>query len=66
MQNNCDGSGPHTDGVIKLMPTGGGGNMTLCKSCWAREIAKRAERNAKMRFLSWDLPTWESGKVYET
>lgn len=66
-QNNCDGSGPHALGTVKVLPTGGDGNMILCRSCWLAEIRYRKERNRDLGdFAKFDLPTWESGKVYET
>lgn len=66
MQNNCDGSGPHVEGTVKLLPTGGGGNAILCRACWIREVQWRAERNRTLGdFAKFDLPTWDSGKVYE-
>ena len=64
-QNNCDGSGPHTPGTVKLMPTGGDGNLILCRSCWLRELRYRQDRNRSLGdFAKFDLPTWESGRVY--
>ena len=35
-QNNCDGSGPHSPGIVKLYPIGDG-NLILCLRCWANE-----------------------------
>jgi len=64
-QNNCDGSGPHTLGTVKLLPSGGDSNLILCRACWLREILYRAERNQSLgEFAQFALPTWESGKVY--
>ncbi len=45
MQNYCDGSGPHTDGAVKVLSIGGSGNAILCHSCWNRELDYRRERN---------------------
>ena len=67
MQNNCDGSGPHTDGDVRVMPTGGDGNLILCLRCWMRENAWRAERNRELGKDAWfDLVEWQNAKVYET
>jgi hypothetical protein len=61
---NCDGSGPHSEGEVKLMPTGGSGNLILCHNCWNHELAYR---NSEMgEFAQFDLPLWSQGKVYET
>ena len=48
------------------MPTGGDGNLILCRSCWMRENEYRRQRNNHLgKFAQFDRPTWESGKVYE-
>jgi len=66
MQNNCDGSGPHASGEVRVMPTGGDGNLILCRHCWNREVEYRRDRNKALGdFAKFALPTWESGKVYE-
>lgn len=67
MQNNCDGSGPHTNGEVRLLPTGGDGNLILCRSCWHRELEFRKQRNRMLGdFAQFTLPVWEDGKIYET
>lgn len=64
--NNCDGAGPHLAGVVKKMATGGGGNMILCRACWARELQYRADRNRNLSgWAKFDLPTWKGAEVYE-
>lgn len=66
-QNNCDGSGPHNLGEVRLMPTGGDGNLILCRSCWNREIAYRRDRNRSLgQFAQFDLPEFDVAKEYET
>jgi hypothetical protein len=66
MQNNCDGSAPHTDGTVKLMPTGGDGNLILCRSCWQRELTYRADRNRSLGdFAQFSLPKWDDAKEYQ-
>ena len=63
--NNCDGSGPHTPGEVRTLPTGGGGNAILCLSCYKREIAYRKARNKELNKESrFDLPAWETLKPY--
>ena len=66
MQNNCCGSGPHSDGEVRVMPSGGDSNLILCRSCWARENQYRRERNRQLgNFAQYKLPDWETAKVYE-
>ena len=60
---NCDGSGPHAAGTMRLMPTGGGGNLILCRACWQRELEYRRERNCVVA-SPFTLPTWEEGEIY--
>lgn len=63
--NNCDGSGPHTPGQVRVLPTGGTSNSILCRSCFNREIAFRQDRNRSLgEFAKFALPTWDSLKVY--
>jgi len=67
MQNNCDGSGPHTDGDVRVMPTGGDGNLILCRQCWENELAYRRDRNRSLgAFAQFDIIAWNDAKVYET
>jgi len=62
---NCDGSGPHTAGEVRVLPTGGDSNAILCRSCFDREIAYRRERNRELsKDCAFKLPTWDSLKVY--
>lgn len=63
---NCCGAGPHAAGTVKLMPTGGDGNLTLCRACWHHEIKWRESRNLELGvWAHYELPTWYSAKVYE-
>lgn len=66
--NYCNGTGPHTPGEVRVMPTGGGGNDILCRSCWQRALEDRRERNRAIRHPvahAFDLLPWESAKVYD-
>ena len=66
-QNNCDGSGPHTLGSVRVMPTGGEGNLILCRQCWENELAYRRDRNRSLGvFAQFALIAWNDAKVYET
>jgi hypothetical protein len=59
MQNNCDGSGPHQSGVVKILPTGGDGNAILCRACYEREMAWRRMRNEELREAGrFEIPWW--------
>lgn len=60
---NCDGSGPHEEGEVRVLPTGERSNALLCHACFEREIAWRKERNPKVA-QPFDLPEWGSLEVY--
>ena len=62
---NCCGAGPHTPGDVRVMPTGGGGNLILCRACWNRELIYRRERNRELAdWARFDLPIWEQATIY--
>lgn len=68
MQNNCDGSGPHTDGEVRVLPLGSEpnhGNLILCRSCFGKELRWRVERNRELapdvRFAT---PIWPNLEIY--
>ena len=64
--NDCNGSGPHTPGEVRVMPYGGGGNDILCRACWQRALAYRRDRNRELGdFAQFKLPAWETAKVYQ-
>jgi len=70
MQNwNCDGSGPHSPGIVKVLPLGSSpdhGNLILCLACFNREMSYRRGRNKELsRDCAFQLPTWESLKEYK-
>lgn len=64
---NCDGAGdgagPCAPGDVRVLPYPGG-NIHLCRRCYAREMHWRRERN---RLLSaeaaFDLPKWETLQI---
>ena len=65
-QNNCDGSGPHLSGEVRVLPLGkdpNHGNLIVCRSCYNREIDYRVERNADVA-QPYDLPAWTELEVY--
>ena len=65
-QNNCDGSGPHSLGEVRLMPTGGDGNLILCLRCWMRENSYRIERNRELGdFAKFSIVEWQNAIVYK-
>ena len=60
--NHCDHN--HVVyGEVRLLPTGGEGNMILCKCHYRAEMLVRFHNI--MQGIPEDLPTWESLKVYE-
>jgi hypothetical protein len=63
---NCDGAHcTHEHGEVRLLPTGGGGNAILCRACFRHEIYYRAQRNWELDgAAAFDIPLWESLKVY--
>lgn len=66
---NCDGAGPHEGGEVRRLPWGENqdGASILCRRCFAAEIAFRRERNQELDpRCRYDLPSWESLKVYDT
>jgi hypothetical protein len=63
--NNCDGSGPHTEGTVKLLRSGGDSNLILCRACWEHEVDWRRRRNLELdASFRWDLPEWSTGEIY--
>ena len=67
MRLNCDGSGPHASGDVKLLPTGGDSNAILCRQCWENELAYRRDRNRSLGvFAQFDLPSWQDANPYDT
>jgi hypothetical protein len=64
-QNNCDGSGPHSLGEVRVMPTGGDGNLILCRQCWSKENSYRIERNRSLaNFAKFAIINWKDAKIY--
>ena len=70
VNNDCNGSGPHTPGEVRVMPHSNEplhGNDILCRACWNREIDYRIDRNDELGNHSQDgLPVWADSKVYES
>lgn len=63
--NSCDGSGPHSaSGPPRVLPTGGGGNLILCRRCYHREIAFR-RRRIREDGVDFDLPDWDQLRIYD-
>ena len=64
--NMCDGSRCKLpNGEVRLLPTGGDGNMIYCRACYEHEMSYRRERNRDMGYAAFELPKWEDLKVYE-
>lgn len=66
MQNpNCDGSGPHKAGEVRVLPTGGDSNGILCFACFNREMIFRRQRNFELsEDCKFAIPKWASLKIY--
>lgn len=64
---NCGGSScKHSDGEIRVLPTGGDSNALLCYDCYVHEMQYRRERNRELGSENkYQLPLWEELKVYE-
>jgi hypothetical protein len=64
--NNCDGSGPHMPGEVRVLPIGGGANLILCRACHAHELRFRRERSRELAdACQFDLPEWATLEVYQ-
>lgn len=68
---NCCGSHCRSeDGEVRVYPLGSGGNLILCKACWAHENAYRAERNREYQVGycghsdPWPQTNWSTAEIY--
>jgi hypothetical protein len=63
---NCDGGQcTRPSGQVRKLPTGGGSNLILCRSCFVHEINYRRERNAELdKDVQFSLPSWDELEVY--
>ena len=70
MNNNCDGSGTHTPGEVRVLPLGNDpnhGNLILCRWCFNREIVFRKERNRELaKDCHFKVPDWQDLEIYNT
>ena len=55
----------HEAEEVRLLPTGGGGNMIVCREHYTREIMFRFTRNKEMGRKGFQLPRWDDLKIYE-
>jgi hypothetical protein len=61
---NCDNDkcrDPKSE--VRTYPTGGGGNMILCRDCWAHENNYRMSRGGE--FKGFPLVRWGATEVYK-
>ncbi len=65
--NMCDGTHcAKADGEVKLLPTGGDGNMIICQTCFLHEIAYRKRENQRLsKDCQFKTPAWSELKIYE-
>ena len=63
--NHCDG-GHATTSEVRLLPTGGGGNLIVCRIHYGREMIYRRKliRDKHATLDNVELPEWESLKIY--
>jgi len=65
---NCDGSGPHAPGEVRVLPTSRdphGSNAILCAQCFVRELRWRRLRNQALEpSAQFPLPDWSNLEVY--
>jgi hypothetical protein len=74
---NCDGSGPHDGGEVRVYPLGAGGNLILCRNCFRHENQYRIDRqiaymegtkyfadDLRRAQENWPLVDWIMAKVY--
>ena len=66
---NCDNDKcTHADGLVKVLPLGGDGNLIVCYSCYLHEMRYRAARNRETKGAdrdNWKIPKWQDLRVYE-
>jgi hypothetical protein len=62
---NCDGNNcTSNSGEVRLLPTGAGGNMIVCRQCFNHELRYRSYRNIELEMFAFEIPTWEQLCVY--
>ena len=67
LNSMCDGSHCKcSDGEVRLLPYGGGGNMIYCHACYLHEMSYRRQRNRDLGDPNaFQLPKWEDLEVYK-
>jgi len=65
---NCDGSHcTEPNGIVKLYPLGGGGNMIYCQACFRYENQYRLERGLETGEPdNFPIINWNTAKEYKT
>lgn len=66
--NSCDNDKcTHSKGEVRVLPTGGDGNVILCRTCFHYEFQYRVERNKTLgKDAQFQLPMWSELKIYES
>lgn len=75
--NCCGGHCREATGEVRVYPLGAGGNLILCRACWAHENNYRCERqynymqgskyysdDKKRAEANWPLADWHTAEVY--
>lgn len=64
--NNCDNDkcvDPNSE--VRLLPTGGDGNMIVCQACYEHEMSFRRQQNAGSTHKLYHTPKWEDLTIYD-
>ncbi len=63
--NMCDGDRCRSNvGEVRVLPTGGGGNLIVCRACFDHEIDFRRTRNKELGREAFEIPRWHDLQVY--
>lgn len=58
--NCCGARCTKEKGEVRILPIGGGGNLTLCRACFKHEMSYR-----RTAYRNPELPDWHSLKLYD-
>jgi hypothetical protein len=63
---NCSGGHCRSEtGPVKVYPLGGGGNLILCRACWAHENDYRRQRGLDTRAPeNFPVLDWDGAELY--
>lgn len=62
----CNNKCVSSSSEVRVLPTGGDGNMIVCRACFNYEINYRKDRNKKLgKDNQFKIPNWEDLQVYQ-